>query len=306
MGRVKHGTVSQRAIWRLFAAPGLIWLLAFFILPFFAVLAVAMGTTDPLFLSPEPVWNPLRWNIDNFRFVAEQLFAADAPFRVVLLRTLAYVGVATLACLFVGYPTAYYLSRYAKRTRALLLILILAPFWISYIMRMLGWVNLLQEDGYVNRILTFLRVIPDPVAWLEGEPVTVIVGLVYGYVPFLILPLYAALDRIDANVLEAARDLGASRLGTFVRITLPLSKHGVLAGVVLITLPMFGDYYTPDLLSGRPRTTMIGNQVAFYVQGTPNGAGKGAALVIVLAVMLSVFMIYYLVVTARAAREIRL
>jgi spermidine/putrescine transport system permease protein len=304
--RIERGVVYPLGFWQSLAAPGIAWLLVFFILPFFVVLAIALGTTDPLFLTPLPVWNPLEWNADNFRFVGEQLTSGDAAFRVVLIRTCIYVGAAMIACLLVGYPTAYYLARHAGRTRNLLLALILAPFWISYIMRMLGWVNLLQTDGYLNRVLTLLQVTPEPVAWLEGRPATVILGLVYGYVPFLILPLYAALDRIDPAMLEAARDLGASPARTFIRVTMPLAKHGVLAGVVLIMLPMFGDYYTPDLLSGRPRTTMLGNEIAFYVQGTPNGAGRGAALVMVLAAMLTVFMAYYLVVSARAAREIRL
>jgi spermidine/putrescine transport system permease protein len=127
--------------------------------------------------------------------------------------------------------------------------------------------------------------------------------LVYGYIPFLVLPLYAALDRIDNNLLEAARDLGASPARTFLRVTLPLSRQGILAGSVIIMLPMFGDYYTPDLLSGAPKTSMIGNQIDFLVHSGTGGT-RGAALVIVLSVMVSVLMVYYLYTVARAARSV--
>ena len=163
----------------------------------------------------------------------------------------------------------------------MLLVLIIAPFWISYLMRMLSWVNLLQPNGYVNRILMALGVLQEPRGWLDGDPLTVVLGLVYGYVPFLILPLFASLDRIDRSLLEAARDLGASPARAFARVTLPLSKQGILAGSVIILLPMFGDYYTPDLLSGATRTTMFGNQIYFFLN-SGTGGSKGAAMVVIL------------------------
>jgi putrescine transport system permease protein len=168
-------------------------------------------------------------------------------------------------------------------------------------------VNLLEVNGYVNRILMAVGVLHAPYPWLQGKAITVVLGLVYGYIPFFILPLFAALDRIDRGALEAARDLGAGPTSTFLRVTLPLSKHGVLAGLVIIALPMFGDYYTTDLLSGRINNTMIGNQIAFYVTQatTGGGGGKGAALVLALSLLISVLMVYYLVTTARAARELR-
>jgi spermidine/putrescine transport system permease protein len=126
-------------------------------------------------------------------------------------------------------------------------------------------------------------------------------GLVYGYIPFFILPLYAALDRIDGSVLEASRDLGANRVRTFWHVTLPLSRHGLLAAAVITALPMFGDYYTTDLLSASPKTTMIGNQIRFFLNTAQ--VRVGAALVVVLSLMLLVLMAYYLISTARASRE---
>jgi spermidine/putrescine transport system permease protein len=171
-------------------------------------------------------------------------------------------------------------------------------------MRMLAWVNLLQDDGYVNDVLRGLHVVNRPVDWLDGRPYTVVLGLVYGYVPFLILPLYAALDRIDVRLLEASRDLGVSPFRTFRKVTLPLSRQGILAGAAITALPMFGDYYTNTLLSASPKTNMIGNQIQTAVQ-TNSTRGIGAALVIVLTGLLTVLMFYYLYSSNAAAKELR-
>lgn len=294
-----------RGFWQVLAAPGVLWLLALFVLPLYGVLSVAMGTRDPIFFAPVPVWNPVRWQADNFRFVWEGFAGENALFRAVFVRTLGYIGISVTLSLLLGYAVAYYIARVARRTRGILLVLLLAPFWISYLMRMFAWVNLLQDDGYINRILEALGILQGPYNWLNGKPLTVVFGLVYGYVPFMILPLFAALDRIDRNLLEAARDLGASPARAFVRVTLPLSKQGILAGAAIITLPMFGDFYTEGLLSGTPNTSMIGTQISFYITGAVNQGAKGAALVVVLSALVSVLMVYYLIATARAAKEVR-
>ena len=133
-------------------------------------------------------------------------------------------------------------------------------------MRMLAWINLLQADGWVNEALLWLHILDQPLNWLDGRHSSVISGLVYGYVPFMILALFAFLDRIDPRVLEAARDLGASRFHAFRLVTLPLSRQALLAGSVIVALPMFGDYYTPDLLSASPNTSMVGNQIQLYMR----------------------------------------
>jgi putrescine transport system permease protein len=291
-----------RWFWAAFGVPGLVWVAFFFVVPVYTILVVAMGTRDPIFREPIPEWNPLEWDVGAFETVLSQ-FGPGETFYVVFLRTFAYVAIALVLSLLIGYPVAYYIARHGGRWKTLLLIGLVAPFWISYLMRMLAWVNLLQDDGYINRALLWAHIIDAPRAWLDGRASTVVFGLVYGYVPFLILPLYAALDRIDQNLLEAARDLGAGRIQTFRRVTLPLSKPGILAGSVIIALPMFGDYYTPDLLSGSPRTNMIGNEITLFILG---GAQRqiGAALVIILMLVLVVLMFYYLVATARAAREV--
>jgi ABC-type spermidine/putrescine transport system permease subunit I len=147
-------------------------------------------------------------------------------------------------------------------------------------------------------------VLAQPRDWLGGQPSTVILALVYGYIPFLILPLYAALDRIDRSHLEAARDLGASPFRGFLHVTLPLSKIGILGGAVLIALPMFGDYYTPDIVSGAPRTSMIGNQIDFYFHDGPQPT-IGAAITVLLAAFLTVLMAYYMWTIQRASKELR-
>ena len=296
----RKGAVGlPRWFWPSFALPGVGWLLVFFLVPFYAILSVAMGKLDPIFSTATPEWNPIKWNPEVFGDVL-----SNPSLQGVLVRTIVYVTAAGILALLVGYPVAYYIARHGGRFKTVLLVLLIAPFWISYLMRMLAWVNLLQDDGYVNQILMFFNILDAPRSWLAGEPSTVILGLVYGYIPFLILPLFAALDRIDNRVLEAARDLGASPMRTFWHVTAPLSKQGILAGLVIILLPMFGDYYTPDLLSGVPRTSMIGNQVDFFIH-SGSGGNQGAAIVIVLSVVVSLLMIYYLVTVARAAREAR-
>jgi spermidine/putrescine transport system permease protein len=296
----------RAGFWQAFAAPGLLWLCVLFVVPFWAVMAIAMGGRDPIFFGPLPEWNPLQWQFDNFSEVADRLFGSDPSLRVVFLRTFSYVAIATLLCVVIGYPVAYYLARARGRVRSVLLVLVVAPFWISYLMRMLAWQNILLDDGYLNRLLTSVGLLEEPYPWLGGKTITVVLGLVYGYVPLFILPLFASLDRIDQSLIEVARDSGASSTSTLVRVILPLSKQGLLAGTVLITLPMFGDYYTTDLLSGRPATSMIGNQITFYLtQGQGTQQGLGAALVLTLSAVVSVLMVYYLVSVARASRELR-
>ncbi len=290
-----------RWFWPAAALPGVGWLVAFFLIPFYAILAVAMGRVDPIFQTAHPAWNPLEWDTRAFSFVIDGL-SGSGTFQTVFLRTLVYVLIAVTASLLIAYPVAYTVARHAGRYKGLLLIGIVAPFFISYLMRMLAWINLLEDNGWVNDVLLRLHLISSPVNWLDGRATAVVFGLVYGYVPFMILPLYAFLDRVDQRLLEAARDLGASPAQAFRMVTFPLSTPAMLAGVVIIALPMFGDYYTPDLLSGSPNTSMIGNQINLYIRGGQQ-IPVGAALVCVLMLMLGVLMTYYLVVTTRSMRK---
>ncbi|HEV8563590.1 MAG TPA: ABC transporter permease [Actinomycetota bacterium] len=281
-----------RWFWPSFAAPGTAWLLVLFVLPFYVVLSVAFGAVD-FFRNPLPVWQPWYWTKTYLTDVLGKIFGSNAFLRPTYVRTFVYVLVASSLCLLIGYAVAYYVARFAGKRRTLILVLLISPFWISYLMRMLAWVNLLSDDGYVNKVLTFLHLAPDPIKWLEGNPITVILGLVYGYVPYMILPLYGFLDRIESSMLEAGRDLGAGRASTFWRVTLPLSKPAIYAGLVIVALPMFGDYYTTTLLSGSPKTQMIGNLIDDDI-GTAGRGPEGAVFVILLMLLLIVPMLYYM------------
>jgi spermidine/putrescine transport system permease protein len=276
----------------------------------YTVLCVALGNQDTL-NQPIPFWNPLDWNVGYLLDTLSD-FWHRGPFYTVFVRTVAFVFVAMALSLLVGYPVAYYAARHAGRWRGLVLLLLVLPFWINYLMRMLAWINLLSPDGWGTRFLhdvgiealfEKLGLLSQDGGWLNGQSSSVVIALVYGYIPFLILPLYAALDRIDQRHIEAARDLGASPFAAFRRVTLPLSVPGILAGVVLIALPMFGDYYTPDLLSGAPQTSLIGNQINLYIRGGQQ-IPVGAALVVVLMLFLLVLMGYYIYATARAGRRL--
>ena len=301
--------MESRWIWRILAAPGVVWLSVFFLVAMYTVLCVALGNQDTL-NQPIPFWNPLDWNVG---YLVDTLkdFWNRGPFYTVFVRTVVFVFVAMGLSLLIGYPVAYYAARHAGRWRGLVLLLLVLPFWINYLMRMLAWINLLSPDGWGTRFLHAIGIealfeklglLSQDGGWLNGQASSVVIALVYGYIPFLILPLYAALDRIDQRHIEAARDLGASPFAAFRRVTLPLSVPGILAGVVLIALPMFGDYYTQDLISASPRTNMIGNQIdEFARQGSQKTVG--AVLTMLLALVLLVMMFYYLRTTRRADLE---
>jgi putrescine transport system permease protein len=299
-----------RWLWPGVALPGVLWLVLLFLIPFYAVVGVAFGTVNPLLQTPVPIWNPLDWNVGWMHQVLNNL-APGGIYWGAVTRTVEYVVFSLALSLVIGYPVAYYIARHAGRTKNLLLILLIIPFWISYLMRMLAWVNLLDPSGYATRLMAFTGVsdlavrtglISNESNWLGGASVTVILALVYGYIPYLILPLYAALDRIDKSHLEAARDLGASPWKTFLHVTLPLSKTGILGGCVLIALPMFGDYYTPNMVSSAPSTSMIGNQIDLYFHGGPQPT-IGAAITVVLSAFLVILMGYYMWTVHRATRD---
>ena len=279
-------------LWPALAVPGLVWLLLLFVTPLYVVLAIVFGGIDPIFRTPVPVWNPLAWNTAQFTDVFSHVFGSDGYFGPALLRTAVYVLTASTLCLLIAYPVAFYAARHAGRRRGVLLAALIAPFWISYMMRMLAWVNLLQDDGLVNDTLRTLGLGGLAVDWLDGRGFVVVLGLVYGYVPYMILPLFAGLDRMPAHALEAARDLGAGRLETFRRVTLPLSLPAIAASVLLTCLPMLGDYFTVDMLSGSPRTAMVGNLINNSVLAPGQTGQAGAFVLLVLVVSLVPMLLY--------------
>jgi ABC-type spermidine/putrescine transport system permease subunit I len=295
-------TRRGRWLWPAFALPGIVWLAVLFIVPMYVVLALAFGTLDPIFRSPVPTWNPLQWDSSQMIFVFQHLIGTNGIFGPAIVRTVVFVFIASAGCLLISYPVAYFVCRFGGKRKGLLLALLIAPFWISYMMRMLAWVNLLQTDGLVNRAVSVNGLFPVHVAWLDGRASTVVMGLIYGYVPYMILPLYAGLDRIEPSLIEAARDLGASRLATFRRVTLPMSRPAVLASLMLVSLPMVGDYFTNDLLSGSPSTSMFGNLINSAIL-VPSQVGQGATFLILMFVALLLPMVYYVRATARAEGE---
>ena len=298
--------MRSRWTWRLVAFPGVAWLAIFFLVAFYAVVCVAFGNEDTL-SQPVPFWNPLHWNAG---YVLQVLgnYWHRGPYLTVSIRTIEFVALSIGLCLLIGYPVAYYTARHAGRWKGVVLLLLIVPFWINYLMRMLAWINLLAPNGWgtrglhdlgIERVFLELGLLSARGGWLDGQPSAVILAFVYGYIPFLILPLVVALDRIDQRQIDAARDLGASPFSAFMRVTLPLSKVGILAGCVLVALPMFGDYYTPDLVSASTKTSLIGNQIDEF---TRQGSEKvtGAVLTLVLSVFLLVLMFYYLRTTRQA------
>ncbi len=291
-----------RWLWAGFAMPGIIWLVILFLVPFYTVLAIAGGTLNAIFETPVPIWNPLRWTGSAYATVYHLFFGQGSFVWPIFLRTLWYVAVASLISLVVAYPAAYFVARFAGRRKGLFLALLIAPFWISYMMRMLAWIDLLQTDGYVNRALVDLHLVSQPVDWLGGKSATVILGLVYGYIPYLILVLYAGLDRIDPRLIEAGRDLGLNRVRTFWHVTLPLSRQAILTGMLITVLPMMGDYFTNQLLSGAQSTSMIGNVIDSQLNNSTQEA-QGAALSILLLGFLLAPMLYYVRKTREASAE---
>lgn len=296
---LRHDRATRR-LWPALALPGTFWLIALFVVPFYAVMAVAFSGTINIYGEPIPAWNPLHWEFSTFNTVVQD--SISGPYREVWRRTAEYCFWALIICVAVGYPVAYYTARLAGKRRGLILALILAPWWINYITRMLAWVNLLQDDGYVNKFLGFFGVAP--ISWLAGNSFTVVMALAYGYLPYFIIPLYASVDRIDPQLLEASRDLGVGPIRTFLHVTLPLSKMGLITALVITALPMAGDYYTNTIVSGSPNTNMVGNQIELFLLEGPL-KNFGAALVILLSLVLMFFMLYYLILTQRASRDAR-
>lgn len=192
------------------------------------------------------------WTTENFARIFDRLYGA------IILRSFLLAAVATLLCLVLGFPLALYIAR-AKRRRSFLLNLVMLPFWTSLLIRTYAWMFLLRDTGLVNSALEAMHIIRQPLPLLFNDG-AVILGLVYGYLPFMVLPLYATIEKLDPSLLDAAQDLGATPWTTLWKVIVPLSRSGMVAGVLLVFIPCLGAYLTPDLLGGG-KTVMVGNLV---------------------------------------------
>jgi putrescine transport system permease protein len=223
------------------------WLIVFFLLPFALVTAIAFGTNAPD--SAPPV--ALGVSLDNFK-----LLFTDDLYVAAWLSSLRIAATSTLATLLLGYPMAYAIARARPDRRPLLLTLVVLPFWTSFLIRVYAWMGLLAENGILNQFLRWTDLVPDP-GTILGTEWAVHIGIVYAYLPFMVLPLYATLEKLDWELLEAAADLGARPLAAFLTVTLPLSLPGIVAGCMLVFIPAVGEFVIPDLLGGTG-TLMIG------------------------------------------------
>lgn len=223
------------------------------------------------------------WTLDNYARVFDSIYLRIAG------RSFVIAGAATLLCLILGFPLALYIARSGPR-RNLLLNLVMLPFWTSFLIRTYAWMFLLRDTGLVNSILRSLRVIREPLPLLFNDG-AVIIGLVYGYLPFMVLPLYATLEKLDPALLDAAQDLGATPWVTFWRVIVPVSKTGIVSGTLLVFVPCLGAYLTPDLLGGG-RSLMIGNLVQNqFTTARDWPFGAAVSLLLMAVVLLLLFWI---------------
>ena len=233
--------------WRRFAiAAPYLWLAVFFAAPFAIIFKISLA--DPLFAQP-PFSSSV--SLDNYLFLV-----SDKLYAITYLRSVGLATVATVLCLALGFPMAYGIARAAPATRSLLLMLIILPFWISFLLRVYAWMGLLNNYGIINSTLMWIGVIDQPIQFMYTD-FAVFVGLTYSYLPFMILPLYATLERMNLDLVEAAQDLGASRTRAFWDVTVPLAKPGIIAGCLLVFIPSIGEYVIPYLLGG-PESLLIG------------------------------------------------
>lgn len=214
---------------------------------------------------------------------------SDDVFREALLRSLMIATIAMVGCAIVGYPLAYFVARHAGRFRNLALILIIVPFWMSFIVRAFAWLDILGEQGYLNRALESLGLIDTPLA-LVNNTTGIVIGIIYGYLPLMVFPLYVSLQRIDDRVFEAARDLGASAFSTFWRVTFPLALPGLVAGCIIVWIPALGEYVVPQILGGG-KTYMVGNIIATRFDRFTWPEGAAAALTLVFIAFLFLLLV---------------
>jgi putrescine transport system permease protein len=239
-----------------------LWLAIFFLAPFAIVLKISLSQTalaQPPYLPVLDLaagWAGVRDFFAGLTLDAYRLLGSDAIYLFSYLKSLEIAALSTAMLLLIGYPVAYGIARCPRALQPLLVMLVILPFWTSFLIRVYAWINILQHDGLLNTVLLALGMIGAPVAWLSSDT-AIYIGIVYSYLPFMVLPIYGTLEKMDETLLEAAADLGCPRWKTFWLVTAPLSLRGVLAGALLCFIPIVGEFVIPDLLGGSD-TLMIG------------------------------------------------
>ncbi len=268
------------------------FLLIFFLLPFLVVLKISVSEMDNVVFKDLLVWSDgllqLKLKLSNYIFIAQD----DLYFQT-YLSSLKFAAVTTALCLVIAYPFAYFMARSPADKRPALLMLVMLPFWTSFLLRVYAWKMLLADSGVFNNMALAAGLISEPIKMMN-TPFSLVLGMVYTYVPFMILPLYANLVKMDLRLLEAALDLGATPWQAFWRITVPLSKSGVIAGSMLVFIPCVGEFVIPELLGG-PQTLMIGRVLwdeFFSNNDWPMAATVAVVMVLLIIVPLALFNKY--------------
>jgi len=268
--------------------PGLFWLLIFFALPLVVIVIYS-------FLTPGPTGNVI-WNFTLDNYIT--LFTKDIYVNA-YLRSLGFGVATTIACLLIGYPLSLYVIQRTPRWRSVLLFLVLIPFWTNFLVRTYAWMIILSNNGVLNTLFQSLGL---PRQTMLNTPGAVLIGLIYGELPFMVLPIYASLDRFDFTLLEAASDLGASRTRAFLRIMLPLTMPGVAAGSVLVFIPTVGQFVVSDLLGGA-KVDMLGNLLQrLFTRSNPPNWPLGSAMALIFMIVLTISVIFYFRATTEEDR----
>jgi spermidine/putrescine transport system permease protein len=261
-----------------FLLPAWLWMALLFLAPFAIVLAYSFLTRGSFGGTSQP------WTLESYQRLLDPLYLT------ILLRSFAMALAATAICLLFAFPAALFIARSARH-KNLYLQLVMLPFWTSFLVRTYAWMFLLRDTGMINTALQALGIIHDPLPLLYNNG-AVLVGLVYAYLPFMVLPIYATLERLDPALIEAAADLGARPFTTLFRIVVPLSKPGIVAGAVLVFIPCLGAFLTPDLLGGG-RTVLVGNLVQSQfttARDWPFGSAVSIGLMVIVTVLLLIFL----------------
>jgi len=292
--------MSGRAIFtrpaRLAAIAPYLWMALFFLVPFLFVVKISLSQTAIAQPPYTPVfnlnggWEAIReafaaLSLENFR-----LLVSDNLYVLSYLRSLTVAAISTVILLLIGYPIAYGMARLPPRGQAVAMMLVIVPFWTSFLIRIYAWINILQHDGLLNQVLLALHIVSTPVVWLSTDG-AMYLGIVYSYLPFMILPLYATLSKMDPALLEAASDLGASPRAAFWHVTFPLSLPGIGAGALLCFIPIVGEFVIPDLLAGSD-SLMIGQTLWLEFFTNKDWPVASAVAVILLILLLAPLLLY--------------